>query len=33
MASRDEEARASAVQVINLFGFRGEECYRDLLKL
>jgi len=33
MSSGDEQARSSAVSVINLFGERGDERYRDLLKL
>jgi len=33
MSSGDEQARSCAVSVINLFGERGDERYRDLLKL
>lgn len=33
MSSGDEQARSCAVRVINLFGERGDERYRGLLKL
>lgn len=33
MSSGDEQARSYAVRVINLFGERGDERYRDLLRL
>ena len=33
MISESSEARSSAVRVINLFGERGEERYRELLRL
>jgi len=33
MSSGDEHARSCAVRVINLFGERGDERYRGLLKL
>jgi hypothetical protein len=32
MSSDDEQARSCAVRVINLFGERGDERYRDLLR-
>ena len=32
MSSGDEQARSCAVRVINLFGERGDERYRDLLR-
>ena len=32
VSSGDEQARSCAVRVINLFGERGDERYRDLLR-